>query len=75
MKHGPLPNASVVDVTFGEDHSRMRAGHTAENLAALRHLVRNRLECEQSQPGWSIKGKHLKAGWDNDCLLETLMSL
>lgn len=56
----------VLDVTFGEDQSRMRAGHAAENMAVLRHLARNLLEREQSQPGRSLKGKRLKAGWDND---------
>lgn len=62
----------VLDVTFGEDHSRIRAGHAAENMAVLRHLVRNLLEREQSHPGRSLKGKRLKAGWDHDYLLKIL---
>jgi predicted transposase YbfD/YdcC len=65
----------VLDVTFGEDHSRMRAGHAAENMAVLRHLVRNLLEREQSKPGRSLKGKRLKAGWDHDYLLKILTSV
>jgi predicted transposase YbfD/YdcC len=75
--HWGIENAVhwVLDVTFGEDHSRMRAGHAAENMAVLRHLVRNLLEREQSQPGRSIKGKRLKAGWDNDYLLKILASI
>ena len=62
--HWGIENAVhwVLDVTFGEDHSRMRAGHAAENMAVLRHLVRNLLEREQCQPGRSLKGKRLKAG-------------
>lgn len=62
----------VLDVTIGLDHSRMRAGHAAENMAVLRHLVRHLLEREQSQPGRSLKGQRLKAGWDNDYLLKIL---
>jgi predicted transposase YbfD/YdcC len=75
--HWGIENAVhwVLDVTFGEDHSRMRVGYAAENMAVLRHLVRNLLEREQSQPGRSLKGKRLKAGWDNDYLLKILMSL
>jgi predicted transposase YbfD/YdcC len=65
----------VLDVTFGEDHSRMRAGHAAENMAVLRHLVRNLLEREQSQPGRSLKGKRLQAGKDHDYLLKILASV
>ena len=72
--HWGIENAVhwVLDVTFGEDHSRMRVGHAAENMAVLRHLVRNLLEREQSQPGRSLKGKRLKAGWDHDYLLQIL---
>jgi predicted transposase YbfD/YdcC len=72
--HWGIENAVhwVLDVTFGEDQSRMRAGYAAENMAVLRYLVRNLLEREQSQPGRSLKGKRLKAGWDHDYLLKIL---
>ena len=75
--HWGIENAVhwVLDVTFGEDQSRMRAGHAAENMAVLRHLVRNLLEREQSHPGRSLKGKRLKAGWDNAYLLKILANL
>lgn len=75
--HWGIENAVhwVLDVTFGEDHSRMRAGHAAENMAVLRHLVRNLLEREQSQPGRSLKGKRLKAGWDDGYLLKILATV
>jgi len=75
--HWGIENAVhwVLDVTFGEDRSRMRAGHAAENMAVLRHLVRNLLEREQSQPGRSLKGKRLKAGWDHDYLLQILTNI
>ena len=75
--HWGIENAVhwVLDVTFGEDHSRMRAGYAAANMAVLRHLVRNLLEREQSQPGRSLKGKRLKAGWDQDYLLKILATV
>ncbi|HEY7419378.1 MAG TPA: ISAs1 family transposase [Ktedonobacteraceae bacterium] len=72
--HWGIENAVhwVFDVTFGEDHSRMSGSHAAENMVVLRHLVRNLLEREQSQPSRSLKGKRLKAGWDHDYLLKIL---
>lgn len=72
--HWGIENAVhwVLDVTFGEDHSRIRAGYAAENMAVLRHFVRNLLEREQSQPGRSLKGKRLKAGRDHDSWLNIL---
>jgi predicted transposase YbfD/YdcC len=75
--HWGIENAVhwVLDVTFGEDHSRIRAGYAAENMAVLRHLVRNLLEREHSQPGRSLKGKRLKAGWDQDYLLKILATV
>ena len=33
-----------LDVTFREDHSRMRAGHSAENFSVIRHIVLNILK-------------------------------
>jgi hypothetical protein len=44
-------------------------------MAVLGHLVRNLLEREQSQPGRSLKGKRLKAGWDNAYLLKILTTI
>jgi hypothetical protein len=65
----------VLDVTFGEDPSRMRAGHAAENVVVLRHIALNLLQQEQSRTGRSLKGRRLKAGWDNDYLLKMLTAL
>jgi predicted transposase YbfD/YdcC len=75
--HWGIENAVhwVLDVTFGLDYSRMRAGYAVEKMAVLRHLVRNLLEREQSQPGRSLKGKLLKAGWDHDYLLKILATV
>ena len=65
----------VLDVTFHEDQSRMRAGHAAENVAVLRHIAVNLLQQERSKKGRSLKGKRLKAGWDNDYLLAILAAI
>ena len=61
----------VLDVTFGEDQSRIRTGYAAENFAVLRHIALNLLRQEQSKRA-SLKGKRKKAGWDTDYLLQVL---
>ena len=57
----------VLDVVFGEDQSRARTGHAAENLAATRRmavsLLRRDNTCRRS-----IKGKLLRAALDPDYL-------
>jgi predicted transposase YbfD/YdcC len=64
----------TLDVTFGEDHSRMRAGHAAANFVVLRHLALNLLR-HQPTKHLSIKAKRLKAGWDDAYLLQVLGAL
>jgi hypothetical protein len=49
-----------------EDDSRVRAGHATENLGWLRRVALALLKQDDSTG--SIKGKRLKAGWDNDFL-------
>ena len=61
----------VLDVAFHEDQSRIRQGYAAENFAVLRHLALNLLQQRQTKR-LSVKGKRLKAGWDNDFLLQIL---
>lgn len=53
----------------------MRAGHAAENVAVLRHIALNLLQQERSKKGQSLKGKRLKAGWDNNYLLTILATI
>jgi predicted transposase YbfD/YdcC len=61
----------VLDVAFGEDHSRKRAGHAAQNFSLLNRIALNLLQQDrESKRG--MKGKRLKAGWDNDYLLKVL---
>jgi predicted transposase YbfD/YdcC len=64
----------VLDVTFHEDQSRIRAGYAAENVAVLRHLALNLLR-QQPAKGVSIHGKRLKAGWDHDFLLQLIQGI
>ena len=53
----------VLDVTFGEDQSRARTGHAAENLSTLRRLVMNLLKKDTLKKR-GIKAKQLNAAWD-----------
>ena len=61
----------VMDVCFGEDQSRARAGYAAENLATLRRLALNLLRKEKTKKR-GIRGKQLNAGWDHAYLLRLL---
>lgn len=61
----------VLDVQLGEDDSRARMGHAAENLATLRRLALNLLKKDQTKKR-GIKGKQLNASWDHPYLLRLL---
>lgn len=61
----------IMDVCFGEDQSRARAGHAAENLATLRRLALNLLRRDPTKKR-GLKGKQLNAGWDHAYLLRLL---
>ena len=60
-----------LDVQLGEDQSRARTGHAAENLATLRRLALNLLKRDQTKKR-GLKGKQLNAGWNQDYLLRLL---
>jgi len=64
----------VLDVSFHEDQSRIRAGHAAENFAVLRHIALNLLQQQQTKR-LSVKTKRKKAGWDNAYLLQVLCGI
>jgi predicted transposase YbfD/YdcC len=57
----------VLDVTFGEDASRIRRGHAAENMAVLRRLALNicKRYANADSKKLSNPKKLKKAGWDD----------
>jgi len=61
----------VLDVAFREDDCRVRAGNAAENFAVLRHAALNLLKhVKGTKVG--IKIRRLRAGWDNNFLMQVL---
>lgn len=60
-----------LDVSFGEDMSRMRKGHSAQNFSRLRRIALNLLRRDKSR-NRGIKGKRLNAAWNHDYLLRLL---
>ena len=59
----------TLDVAFGEDASRKRKGNAAQNFSTLNKIALNLLKNEKTLKV-GIKGKRLKAGWDNEYLLK-----
>lgn len=57
----------VLDIAFDEDSNRTRKGHSAANLAVIRHIALNLIKAEKTSKV-GIKTKRLKAGWDNEYL-------
>ncbi|MBA4067427.1 MAG: ISAs1 family transposase, partial [Isosphaera sp.] len=63
----------VLDVAFREDDSRTRAGHAAANLGMLRRVAVSLLKRAGTKGG--IKTRRMKAGWDDDYLLQVLQGI
>ena len=63
----------VLDVTFNEDQSRLRAGHGAENMARVRHFAFNLLRHVDDKR--SIKTRRKRAAWDPLYLLQILQPI
>lgn len=61
----------VLDVAFDEDRNRTRSGHSAANLAIIRHVALNLIKQDKSSKV-GVKTKRAKAGWDNRFLLKLL---
>ena len=61
----------VLDIAFDEDSNRTRRGHSAANLAVIRHIALNLIKKEKTSKV-GVKTKRLKAGWNNDYLLRVI---
>ena len=63
----------VLDVTFGEDSSRIRKGHGPENMSVLRRIAINL--CKQDKKSkHSIKARRKKAAWDINYLAKVIFN-
>ena len=63
----------ILDVIFREDDSRVRAGHAGANLAMVRRAA---VALLRRAPGkGTTQTKRLKAGWDDDYLLQILQGI
>lgn len=60
----------VLDVTFGDDQSRLRTGHGALNMAVVRHFAINLVRAVGDKR--SIKLRRKRAGWDPQYLTTIL---
>ncbi len=58
-------------MSFREDESRIRKGHSAENFAVMRHVAINLIKQDKTTK-LGVKNKRLKAGWDDNYLNKLL---
>lgn len=61
-----------LDVTFGEDQSRIRKGHADANFSILRRTALSLLKNNHTLKV-GVKNKRLSAGWDDDYLAQVLV--
>jgi len=62
----------VLDVQFGEDLDRKRAGNASQNFSLINKVALNLIKKEKSCK-LGIKSKRKKAGWDNSYLEKILI--
>ena len=62
-----------LDVTFGEDQSRIRKGHADENFSTLRTTALRLLK-QETTAKCGVKNKRLKSGWDCDYLAKVVFA-
>jgi predicted transposase YbfD/YdcC len=60
----------VLDVTFGDDQSRLRTGHGAKNMAVVRHFAINLARAVKDKK--SIRLRRKCAGWNTEYLATIL---
>ena len=63
----------TLDVTFNEDHCRIRSGNSPRNLALLRRMALNALNQEKSLKR-SLRQKMKRAAMNNDYMMTVLQS-
>ncbi|QDU74455.1 Transposase DDE domain protein [Bremerella volcania] len=61
-----------LDVTFGEDQSRIRKGHADANFSLLRRTSLSLLKNNKTAKV-GVKNKRLKCGWGDDYRMEVLL--
>ena len=61
----------TLDVAFGEDQSRKRKDNSAQNFSTLNKMALNLLKNEKSIK-IGVKGRRMRAGWDNHYLIKVL---
>jgi predicted transposase YbfD/YdcC len=61
-----------LDVTFGEDQSRIRKGHADANFSILRRTALSLLKTEKTEKV-GVKNKRLIAGWNESYLEKVLL--
>jgi predicted transposase YbfD/YdcC len=61
----------VLDVGFNEDASRKRTGFAAQNYSLISRIALNLLKNDKTTKV-GVRGKRLKAGWDNRFLIKLI---
>ena len=61
----------ILDMSFGEDQSRIRKQNAPENMAVMRHCALNMIQ-KYKKKRQSIKGLRKQAGW-NDLILKEIL--
>nr|VFJ53264.1 MAG: Predicted transposase YbfD/YdcC associated with H repeats [Candidatus Kentron sp. FW] len=64
----------VLDMSFGEDQSRIRKGNAPGNIAVIRHAVLNAIRLTKPKH-LSIKQMRKLAGWDNCTMAKILQAI
>ncbi len=74
-RHWAIENSLnwVMDVIFDEDRCRVREGHAAENLAALRRLALNIARAE-TDTKISMRRKRKRAAWDDSYMAKLMQA-
>lgn len=72
QQHWSIENSLhwVLDVTFGEDNSRIRDRNAAQNLALIRKIAINLIQ--KCPIKGSVRGRRKKAAWDDDYMAKLL---